>query len=93
MPLLYTLSILVVLVSLAFNMSAVHQAAHQVVFHPAVSQSLKLWSTTLGRDKTYRAIQYFARFYAWFLLSRGYKLEATRWNALKNHLALGRKRA
>lgn len=25
--------------------------AQQVVFHPAVSQSLKLWSTTLGRDK------------------------------------------
>lgn len=41
--------------------------------------------------QTYRAIQYFARFLAWLLLSRGHKIEAARWNALKNHLALGRK--
>ncbi|TFY59894.1 hypothetical protein EVG20_g7624 [Dentipellis fragilis] len=39
----------------------------------------------------YRAVQYFSRFYAWYLISRGQKLSATRWNALKNHLALGRK--
>lgn len=25
--------------------------AQQVILHPAVSQSLKVWSTTLGRDK------------------------------------------
>ncbi|KAI0348679.1 peroxisomal biogenesis factor [Trametopsis cervina] len=65
--------------------------AQQVVFHPAVSQSLKVWSTTLGRDKTYRAVQYFSRFLAWYLLARGNKIDAARWNALKNHLALGRK--
>lgn len=65
--------------------------AQQVILHPAVSQSLKVWSTTLGRDKTYRAVQYFARFLAWLLLSRGYKIEAARWNALKSHLGLGRK--
>jgi len=65
--------------------------AQQLVFHPVVSQSLKVWSTTLGRDKTYRAVQYFARFLAWYLLSRGKKIDAARWNALKNHLALGRK--
>ncbi|KAI0702502.1 peroxisomal biogenesis factor [Cytidiella melzeri] len=76
--------------------------AQQVVFHPTVSQSLKVWSTTLGRDKARlrslthdfsftHTVQYFARFLAWFLLARGKKVDAARWNALKNHLALGRK--
>ncbi|KAI0762839.1 peroxisomal biogenesis factor [Fomes fomentarius] len=65
--------------------------ASQVVLHPVTSQSLKVLSTTIGRDKLYRAVQYFARFFAWFLLSRGYKLQAARWDALKSHLALGRK--
>ena len=41
--------------------------------------------------QTYRAVQYFSRFLAWYLLTKGHKLEAARWNALKNHLALGRK--
>ncbi|KAI3622802.1 peroxisomal biogenesis factor [Moniliophthora roreri] len=39
----------------------------------------------------YRAIQYFARFYSWYLLSRGEKDVAARWNALKTHLATARK--
>ncbi|KAJ3976308.1 peroxisomal biogenesis factor 11 [Lentinula raphanica] len=65
--------------------------ASQVVLHPTVSQGLKFGGTTLGRDKAYRAIQYFARFYAWFLLSRGEKEAAARWNALKTHLATARK--
>ncbi|KAI0757149.1 peroxisomal biogenesis factor 11 [Daedaleopsis nitida] len=65
--------------------------ASQVVLHPVTSQSLKVLSTTLGRDKVYRGVQYFARFLAWFLLSRGYRIQAARWDALKSHLALGRK--
>ncbi|THU91740.1 peroxisomal biogenesis factor 11 [Dendrothele bispora CBS 962.96] len=65
--------------------------ASQVVLHPTVSQSLKYGSTTLGRDKAYRAIQYFARFYAWYLLSKGDKDAAARWNALKTHLGTARK--
>ncbi|KAH8100602.1 peroxisomal biogenesis factor 11 [Cristinia sonorae] len=65
--------------------------ASQLVFHPVVSQSLKVGATNLGRDKLYRAIQYFARFFAWVLLNRGYKIQAARWNALKGHLALARK--
>ncbi|KAI0724401.1 peroxisomal biogenesis factor [Cerioporus squamosus] len=65
--------------------------ASQVVLHPVTTQSLKVLSTTLGRDKLYRGIQYFARFFAWLLLSRGYKIQAARWDALKSHLALGRK--
>ncbi|KAI5897621.1 PEX11-domain-containing protein [Schizophyllum commune H4-8] len=65
--------------------------ASQVVFHPLVSQSLKVGNTTLGRDKAYRAVQYLARFIAWYLLSKGNKLDAARWSALKSHLALARK--
>jgi peroxin-11B len=66
-------------------------AASQVILHPTASRTLQLWSTTLGRDKTYRTIQYFSRFLAWFLISRGYKENAARWNALKSALGLGRK--
>ncbi|THH07629.1 hypothetical protein EW145_g3260 [Phellinidium pouzarii] len=65
--------------------------AAQVILHPAATQSLKVLGTTLGRDKIYRAAQYFARFYAWFLVSKGYNIQAVRWNALKSHLATGRK--
>ncbi|OBZ78811.1 Peroxisomal membrane protein PMP30B [Grifola frondosa] len=70
---------------------AMSSVASQVVLHPTVSHSLKVLSTTLGRDKTYRAVQYFSRFFAWLLITRGYKIQAARWNALKSHLALGRK--
>ena len=82
--------------------------ASQVILHPVVSQSLKILSTTIGRDKVrvrnvrissvahaslkvYRAIQNFARFYAWLLLSSDNKADAAKWNSLKSHLALGRK--
>ncbi|KAF7784423.1 hypothetical protein Agabi119p4_588 [Agaricus bisporus var. burnettii] len=66
-------------------------AASQIVLHPAVTQSLKYGGTTLGRDKAYRAVQYFARFYAWYLLSTGNKEEAARWASLKSQLGTGRK--
>lgn len=36
----------------------------QVVLHPAISSALKVGGTTVGRDKLYRTIQYFARFLA-----------------------------
>ncbi|KAF7320455.1 Peroxisomal biogenesis factor [Mycena kentingensis (nom. inval.)] len=65
--------------------------ASQLVLHPAVSQSLRVAATTVGRDKLYRAVQNFARFYVWFLLSRGDKADAVKWNALKGHLGTARK--
>ncbi|KAG8864109.1 Peroxisomal membrane protein PMP27 [Tulasnella sp. 330] len=68
--------------------------AGQTLFHPSVSQILRVWSTTNGRDKTYSTLQFFARFYAWFLLRRGgsaNKLAASQWNALKAALGSGRK--
>ncbi|KAJ6519951.1 peroxisomal biogenesis factor [Mycena sanguinolenta] len=65
--------------------------ASQVVLHPAVSHSIKVGATTLGRDKAYRAAQNFARFYAWLLISQGNKTDAARWSALKSHLGTARK--
>ncbi|KAI0639255.1 peroxisomal biogenesis factor 11 [Trametes polyzona] len=65
--------------------------ASQLILHPVTSQSIRVLNTTIGRDKLYRALQYFARFFAWLLLSRGYKIQAARWDALKSHLALGRR--
>jgi len=65
--------------------------ASQLILHPTASASLRILGTSVGRDKVYRATQYFARFFAWYLISRGHKFEAVRWNALKSHLALGRK--
>jgi peroxin-11B len=65
--------------------------ASQIILHPTASASLKVLGTTVGRDKVYRATQYFARFFAWYLISGGRKADAVRWNALKSHLALSRK--
>jgi len=56
-----------------------------------ITQSLKFGGTTLGRDKTHRAVQYLARFLTWYLQSKGDKLDAARWNALKVHLGTARK--
>ena len=56
-------------------------------------QSFVLESVIYISFKVYRAIQNFARFYAWLLLSSNGKSDAAKWNALKSHLALGRKRA
>lgn len=65
---------------------------HQLVLHPAITASLKVGSTTVGRDKLYRAIQYFARFLAFYCLRKGYSKETVaRLSALKSTLALSRK--
>ncbi|KAF8323253.1 peroxisomal biogenesis factor [Clavulina sp. PMI_390] len=65
--------------------------ATAVVFHPSLTRSVKLWSTTVGRDKTYRLIQYFSRFIAFHLIARGQTDLAARFNALKSALGSGRK--
>ncbi|CAG8453776.1 1015_t:CDS:2 [Paraglomus occultum] len=60
--------------------------------HPMVNSSLKYASTTVGRDKVYRAAQNFARFMAWYLLRQGYdKATIQRWEALKKNMSLSRK--
>lgn len=70
------------------NMSS---TAAQLILHPYTSQFLKVLATTNGRDKAYRAAQYFARLFAWVLIRRGYAVEGSRWNNLKSSLASGRK--
>ncbi|POY74121.1 hypothetical protein BMF94_2933 [Rhodotorula taiwanensis] len=65
---------------------------HQLVLHPAITATLKVGSTTVGRDKLYRAIQYYARFLAYYCLRKGYSKETVaRLQALKSTLALSRK--
>ncbi|KAG0304948.1 Peroxisomal membrane protein PMP27, partial [Dissophora globulifera] len=54
---------------------------------------LKFTATTVGRDKLYRAVQYFSRFFAWYLLRQGYSKDTVaRYNNLKKTLGLSRKR-
>ncbi|KAF9298722.1 Peroxisomal membrane protein PMP27 [Mortierella antarctica] len=53
---------------------------------------LKYTATTVGRDKIYRAVQYFSRFLAWYLLRQGATKETVaRFNSLKKTLGLSRK--
>ncbi|KAK4056596.1 Peroxisomal membrane protein PMP27 [Microbotryomycetes sp. JL221] len=65
---------------------------HQLVLHPAITGALRVGSTTVGRDKLYRAIQYAARFLAFYTLRKGYtQATVAQWSALKSTLALSRK--
>lgn len=41
--------------------------ADAVVYHPTVAHYLRFVATTVGRDKLLRTLQYFSRFYAWYL--------------------------
>ncbi len=68
-------------------------ALQQIILHPYLSQLLRFWSTTVGRDKTYRTIQYAARFLAWYEYRKGATKETVaRLTALKSQLGLSRKR-
>lgn len=53
---------------------------------------LRFWSTTVGRDKTYRSVQYLARFLAWYEYRKGATKETVaRLTNLKTSLGLSRK--
>ncbi|OQD95916.1 hypothetical protein PENSOL_c018G06946 [Penicillium solitum] len=41
--------------------------ANTLIYHPALAHWLRFVATTVGRDKLLRTIQYFSRFYAWYL--------------------------
>ncbi|CAG8106881.1 unnamed protein product [Penicillium salamii] len=41
--------------------------ADALVYHPALAHWLRFVATTVGRDKILRTVQYFSRFYAWYL--------------------------
>lgn len=66
--------------------------ADALVYHPTVSHYLKFVATTVGRDKLLRTLQYFARFYAWYLLrTNATKASIAPWEALKKQFGLTRK--
>ncbi|KAM7192484.1 Peroxisomal biogenesis factor 11 [Naviculisporaceae sp. PSN 640] len=66
--------------------------ADALIYHPAVSHYLKFVATTVGRDKLLRTIQYFARFYAWYLLrTNAVQTSIGPWETLKKQFGLVRK--
>jgi hypothetical protein len=66
--------------------------ADAVIYHPSVAHFLKYTSTTVGRDKLLRTVQYFARFYAWYLLrTNAVKSAIEPWVQTKKQLGLVRK--
>ncbi|KAG6038451.1 hypothetical protein E4U41_004212 [Claviceps citrina] len=63
-----------------------------LAYHPTVAHYLRFVATTVGRDKLLRTIQYFARFYAWYLLrTNATKSQIAPWDATKKQLGLTRK--
>jgi peroxin-11B len=66
--------------------------ADTLVYHPTVAHYLRFVATTVGRDKILRTLQYFARFYAWYLLrTNGTPSQMAPWNAIKKQFGLARK--
>ncbi|KAI1106558.1 peroxisomal biogenesis factor 11 [Jackrogersella minutella] len=66
--------------------------ADAVVYHPTVAHYLKFVATTVGRDKLLRTLQYFSRFYAWYLFrTNGTKGEVAPFEAIKKQFGLARK--
>lgn len=66
--------------------------ADAVIYHPTVSHYLKFVATTVGRDKLLRTLQYFSRFYAWYLYrTNGTKAEVAPFEAIKKQFGVARK--
>lgn len=66
--------------------------ADALIYHPSVAHYLRFVATTLGRDKLLRTVQYFARFYAWYLLrTNGTPAAIAPWDTLKKQFGLTRK--
>lgn len=66
--------------------------ADALVYHPTVSHYLKFVATTTGRDKVLRLLQYFARFYAWYLLrTNATRAEVAPYEGIKKSFGQARK--
>lgn len=66
--------------------------ADALIYHPGVSHYLKFVATTVGRDKLLRTLQYFARFYSWYLLRTNRpQASIAPWDAVKKQFGLVRK--
>lgn len=63
-----------------------------LLHHPTLAHALKYTSLTVGRDKLLRTIQYFARFYAWYLYrTNALPSQIAPWATIKSQLSLARK--
>jgi peroxin-11B len=66
--------------------------ANALIYHPTITHYLKFLATTVGRDKLLRTIQYFSRFYAWYLFrTNALPSSILPFEALKKQLGLTRK--
>ncbi|KAK7203527.1 peroxisomal biogenesis factor 11 [Myxozyma melibiosi] len=68
--------------------------ADAVVYHPSLAHLLRFFDTTIGRDKLMRLVQYFARFYAAFLIrsaDAGKIKDADKWRSLMSLFSTSRK--
>jgi len=67
-------------------------AGEAVIYHPSVAHFLKYVATTVGRDKLLRTLQYFSRFYAWYLYRTNNPQSAIApWEAMKKQFGTTRK--
>ncbi|MCJ1279680.1 Peroxisomal membrane protein PMP27 [Puttea exsequens] len=63
-----------------------------LIYHPTVSHYLRFVATTVGRDKLLRTLQYFSRFYAWYLFRTNTPARLVApFEAIKKHFGLTRK--
>ncbi|EHK98957.1 hypothetical protein GLAREA_01366 [Glarea lozoyensis ATCC 20868] len=63
-----------------------------LIYHPSVAHYLKFVATTVGRDKLLRTLQYFSRFYAWYLFrTNATPGEIAPFDAIKKQFGLARK--
>ncbi|KAJ5216059.1 peroxisomal biogenesis factor (PEX11) [Penicillium cinerascens] len=66
--------------------------ADALVYHPALAHWLRFVATTVGRDKLLRTLQYFSRFYAWYLYRTNHPQSAIDpYNAVKKQFGTTRK--
>ncbi|OAQ96459.1 hypothetical protein LLEC1_04445 [Akanthomyces lecanii] len=66
--------------------------ADALVYHPSVAHYLRFAATTVGKDKLLRLLQYFARFYSWYLLrTNGTPAQIAPWDAIKKQFGTVRK--
>jgi peroxin-11B len=66
--------------------------SNALVYHPTIAHYLRFVATTVGRDKVLRVLQYFSRFYAWYLLrTNALPSSIAPFTAIKSQFALARK--
>ncbi|KAI9738787.1 MAG: Peroxisomal membrane protein PMP27 [Cirrosporium novae-zelandiae] len=66
--------------------------ADAIIYHPSVAHYLRYIATTVGRDKLLRTLQYFSRFYAWYLLrTNGTPAQIKPFEVIKKQFGLSRK--